>query len=124
MITTEVDPKKRLAIHRYEGTFNMADVRNAMQKLFANREFVADFSILWDLRNSDIEITLADILRLDPEIVKLANAARPSGKTAWVASTALGESILQLLYSQHNWAAEWRTFSKLEAALSWCQKND
>ena len=120
MIETEIDAARRIAVHRCIGDLLMEDVLIAGQRLFSNPDFGSDYGVVWDLRQSRIAITLEEIVNLNPAIVALANASRPSGRTAWVASTALGESIIKLLYGQHDWGAEWRTFSTLETAIGWC----
>ena len=76
--------------------------------------------MVWDLSKARLEITLHDIAYLDPAIVAAANEARPNGRTAWVTATALGESVIRLLYTSHPWNAEWKSFGTLEAALAWC----
>ena len=120
MIETEVDTNLRLAVHRGSGDLLMEDVLIAGQRLFSNPDFKSDFEVVWDLRESRIAITLDEIIKLDPAIVLRANEARPSGKTAWVAPSAFGESIIKLLYGEHDWAAEWQTFSNMDAAIGWC----
>lgn len=121
MFSTEIDTVRKLAIHRSTGgNIQLSDVLAAGQGLFAHTDFEAEFSVIWDLRDCGVGITLQEILVLDPRIVEYANAARPIGKTAWIASTALGESIIKLLYGHHDWSAEWRTFSTMDAAVAWC----
>ena len=120
MIETEVDPDRRIAIHRGHGTLLLAELPAVTRRLAADPTFDPDYAIVWDLRECDIGITFEEIVHLDPLIVELANQFRPGGKTAWVASTALGEAIIKLLYREHNWSAEWRTFSTLNAAVAWC----
>ena len=124
MFTTEIDTRRRLATHRTNGgTLQLSDVLWAAQSLFQNPDFGPDMAVIWDLRNCDVGITIQEIISLDSLLVERANAARPSGKTAWVASTSMEESILRLLYSQHDWGTEWQTFSTLDAAIAWCVRD-
>ena len=124
MFTTEIDARRRIAIHRTDGgTLQLADVLWAAQSLFQNPDFDADMAVIWDLRGCEVGITIQEIISLDPQLVERANAARPSGKTAWIASTPMEESILRLLYGQHDWGAEWQTFSTLDAAIAWCTRS-
>jgi hypothetical protein len=123
MIHTEVDPHRRLATHRGSGELLALELLSASQDLSTHPQFESDFAIVWDLRQCRIAITIDEIINLDPQIVELVNQSRPSGKTAWVASTALGEGIIKLLYQQHDWAAQWRTFSTFDAAVAWCVRD-
>lgn len=122
MIQTRLDADRSLAIHQSEAdsTISLVDVQETMRVLAQNRRFEPHYAIIWDLSKSNLGITLQEIIYLDQGIVQRANHARPAGKTAWVTATAFGESIIQLLYSQHEWSAEWRTFSTLNAAIAWC----
>ena len=120
MIEIDVDTERRLATHRGTGELLAPQLLTAMQDLAAHPHFEPNFAIVWDLRQCRIGITIEEILQLDPQLVELANRSRPSGKTAWVASSALGEAMVKLLYRHHNWAAEWETFSTIDAALAWC----
>lgn len=122
MVETEIDTDGGIAVHRCVGELVIEDVLIAAQRLFSNPDFKPEFSVVWDLRSCSVEITLEEIISLDPALVTVANKARPAGKTAWVASTAFGESIIRLLYDQHDWAADWQTFSTLDAAMGWCKR--
>ena len=122
MVETEIEAGGGIAVHRCIGELVIEDVLIAAQRLFSNPEFKPGYAVVWDLRGCSIGITLEEIITLDPALVAIANEARPAGRTAWVASTAFGESIIKLLYDQHDWAAEWRTFSTLDAAVGWCRR--
>jgi len=119
MIETEIDHAQQIAVHKCTGELMMEDVFISAQRLFQNSDFKPDYEVVWDLRHSRIAITLEEIINLASVIVKHANQARPSGKTAWVAPSAFAESIIRLLYEQHEWSTEWRTFSTMDAALAW-----
>lgn len=123
MIETEIDNSQRIAIHRCTGKLLMEDVFISAQRLFANPGFERDYEVVWDLRDSEIAITLEEIINLASAIVQHANEARPSGKTAWVAPSAFADSIIRLLYDQHEWSTEWRTFSTMDAAIAWCKRD-
>ncbi len=121
MIDTDVDVGRRLATHRGSGELLSLEMLTAMRDLFAHPHFEPGFAVVWDLRECRIGITIEEIVYLDPQIVEFVNRSRPSGKMVWVASTALGEAIIKLLYQHHEWAAEWETFQTLDAAITWCR---
>jgi hypothetical protein len=122
MFSTEIDTARKFAVHKpTRGTVRLADVLSAALGLFAHADFEPEFSVIWDLRDCAVDITLQEIIDLSPKIIEKANAARPHGKTAWIASSAMGEAIIRLLYDQHPWSAEWQTFSTLDGAIAWCR---
>ena len=125
MLHTEIDTARKLVVHTAApGVLRLTDVLSTAVSSFRHPDFHPEFSVVWDLRGCQVGITLQEIIDLHPTIVARANAVRPSGKTAWVAPNAFSESIIQLLYKQHNWSAEWRTFSTVESAIVWCTLQD
>jgi len=119
MISTQVNPARRLAIHTVSGKLTLDGIVRAMSALFADPEFESDFGVVWDLTGNDLNITLREIVYLDRQIVELANQNRPKGKVAWVPATGFGVGIIKTLYREHPWAQEWETFMSLEEATSW-----
>ena len=121
MFTTQIDTARKLAIHQVDGgTLQLLDVFIAANDLFRNPRFDADFSVIWDLRDCQVGITLQEIMDLHPSIVSASNAARVTGKTAWVTDSSFAEAVIKLLYAHHDWATEWQTFATLQRAVNWC----
>jgi len=77
------------------------------------------FDIVWDLRGGETMTTLHDMANLDSNIFEHINENRVGGKTAWVISSTFEESMVKLLYSEHNFSAKLPTFATLEAATRW-----
>ena len=119
MISTRVEPERRLAVQTVNAELTMAGMLNAMRALYADPEFESDFAVVWDLRENELAIALREILYLDPRIVELANENRPHGKVAWVPATGFGAAVINALYREHPWAQEWKTFTSLEDAIEW-----
>ena len=121
MFTTEIDTARKLAIHRVDrGKLQLVEVFVAANDLFHDPRFEPDFNVIWDLRHCEVGITLQEIMDLHPTIVAASNAARATGKTAWVTDSAFGEAVIKLLFAHHEWSTEWRTFPTLDRAINWC----
>ena len=121
MISSQVYPDRRLAIHRADGDLTLAGILLAMQSLQENPAFEPDFAVVWDLRDNILLISLHEIIHLPSSIVQMANKLRPRGKVAWVPATHLGETIINSLYEEHDWSQEWRAFQSLDDALKWAE---
>ena len=121
MIETAIDQSQRIIFQNCQGDVALFDVLTAMVKLYEHEDFDPHFPVIWNLLEANVQITIDQINNLPPEIVEIANARRPVGKTAWVPRTTFGEITLQMLYENHDWGAVWKTFSTLESAIAWCK---
>jgi len=119
VVHTEIDLQRRLVVHTLTGKLTLNAGLEDELKAYDQSGYEPGFGIVWDLRGGETMIALHDMANLDSNIFKHINENRVGGRTAWVISSTFEESMVKLLYSEHNWSAKLQTFSTLEAATRW-----
>mgnify|MGYP005726588195 CR=1 FL=1 len=119
MIETDLDSELRIAVHRASGEVTTQEILDAMNQWFGDPRFDAAIPVLWDFTDGMPMIVLSEIVALDYAFTNYVNEHRDRGRTAWVVTTGFGRALIDALYSERSFAAEWRTFMRREEALEW-----
>jgi hypothetical protein len=81
-IMTRLDPDADLRVHLATGRLTYAEVRDALEELYARPDFDPAMNALWDLRDAVTTDISSDDVR---KIVQLVKGRRPSGVSSRVA---------------------------------------
>ena len=119
MINTRLDVESGIVYQEAKGTFTWPDMLKAMASVISDERSAQCTKSLWDFTDANAALTMEEI-----EMDLAALQSNLSGKVkrekmAWVTSTELGKSVVEIYLSKFDWADEWRVFSDPASARAW-----
>ncbi len=124
MIRTDVDPASNIVYQTALNKVTWPMILEAMGRAMQHPESGRCDRSLWDFTGAKPEISFAEV---DAAIAGLHNAI--SGRLnrrrmAWVASTELDKSILEIFLGMFDWGVEWHVFRTQTEAFLWLDVTD
>jgi hypothetical protein len=92
-ITWSICEEKRLALVRYEGPINLAQVVDTMVEVAGSPEFERDYGVLVDLREMEYSPSVRELIEIASAVINMKSLMQ--GKIALVTATAFHHQMTQ-----------------------------
>jgi hypothetical protein len=119
-ITTRLDPENGLRVHLVTGRLTYAEVRDALEELYARPDFDPAMNALWDLQGAVTTGISSDDVR---QVAQLVAGSRPSGssRVALVVSRDADFGMVRMYEAQLDRPSQdnHRAFRNIEEAMTW-----
>ncbi len=122
MISSQFDKDRVIMVHTASEELTVQDIVIATRLWFAHSNFHPNRSVVWNIEQATLNMTLEELGSMYDLVRKGLSAKRAGGKTAWVHSSAMVRSMIDIVRQEFDWGSEWRTFISMEEALSWCEE--
>ncbi len=124
MIESSYDPVRACMRHTARGTVSAEDILKATAAWFTHPSFDASAPVLWDFRDSYLDLSIEDLLQMYEQVRLTVTGKRRGGRTAWVHESGFVRSVIEMLYGEAEWGSRWRAFQSMDEALAWCAETD
>ena len=122
-ITTQVDARNNLRLHRVSGVLRFDELRSALATLYADQRYEPEQNALWDLREADLSDFSTDQVRGIVSLVRSAWAEAGNAKAALVVSETFAFGMARMYEQWLGAQPESRIglFESFDEALVWLQ---
>lgn len=120
-IETRIDAAGGLRTHVVTGSLSLAQLREALERVYKRPDFDPGHHVLWDLRGADLKGFAAADVEETASLVAARWKATPGTRAALVVTRDV-DYVLSRMYEQMltaNWQGEIRVFRDGDEALRW-----
>ena len=122
MISSRFDKDRFVMVHTATEELTVEEIVTATRLWFSHTSFNPKRAVVWHIEEATLQMTLDELGAIYDRVRQSVKEKRSGGKTAWVHSSAMVRSMIDIVSAEFDWGSEWRTFSTLAEALRWCDE--
>jgi hypothetical protein len=107
--------------HQVHGRLGFSQFKHLQQTSYEPMDAAALTAVLWDLGDSNLLWSYAEIVEDDRPFMSWLADKRPVGRTAFVTQSEVNRVLLKQLHDAHTWTTQWQFFDDRASAVHWLQ---